>query len=80
MDFLSFNPSLLEEQAAQIIESGTYVSTTAFEGIDIMLYRFNNEFVEIWYNTQNKRLLKVENLSDKAINPFLKHLSGYCLN
>jgi len=80
MDSLSFNPFTLDERASVIIEDGTYVSTASFNDVEILLYRYDNEFVEIWYSLYSKRLLRVDNLSEKKINPFLKHLSGFNLN
>lgn len=80
MDSLSFNPFTLDERASVIIEDGTYVSTCNFSDLEILLYRYENEFVEIWYSISSKKLLRVDNLSEKLINPFLKHLSGFNLN
>lgn len=80
MDSLSFNPFTLDERASVIIEDGTYVSTASFSDVEILLYRYHNEFVEIWYCIVSKRLLRLDNLTEKKINPFLKHLTGFNLN
>jgi hypothetical protein len=80
MDSLSFNPFTLDERASVVIEDGTYVSTAYFSDVEILLYRYHNEFVEIWYSVGSKRLLRLDNLTEKKINPFLKHLTGFNLN
>lgn len=76
----SFEHLTINEKAGVVLEEGTYISTAEFAGVDIMLYRHADEFVEIWYNHLSKKIEKVEPLGNRTINPLLKHLSGFNLN
>lgn len=63
-----------EEQARLIFDNGVFVSKVLFFQLSISLFRINDEFVEIWYNTLTGTIRKIEPLQHKAISPFIKHL------
>lgn len=71
---ITFNNLALEEQARQIFLRGHYVNKISFFQLSISLFRINDEFVEIWYNTLTGTIRKIEPLQNRAINPFIKHL------
>lgn len=80
MNSIAFSNLELEEQAKLIFLKGFYVKKILFFQLSISLFRINDEFVEIWYNTQSGTIRKIELLQNKEINPFVKHLFVACSN
>lgn len=80
MNPIEFQDLQLEEQAQIIFHKGHFISKTIFFQLSISLYRINEEFVEIWYNTQSGTIRKVEPLKEWTINPFIKFLYKTSLN
>lgn len=77
---IGFDDLQLDEKARLIISKGSYVSKTMFFQLGISLYRINDKFIEIWYNTQSGTVRKVDYLNDKEINPYIKHMYVPSLN
>ncbi|MGK7396503.1 MAG: hypothetical protein ACNS62_18130 [Candidatus Cyclobacteriaceae bacterium M3_2C_046] len=77
---LKNNHISLEEKAIKIMEAGALVSSEEFFQLNIKLYRVEDEFLEVWYNTFLKKVTRVENLDQKKINPYLKYLAISNLN
>ena len=74
MNPIQFKDLQLEEQARMIFLKGTFISKIMFFQLGISMYRLNEEFVEIWYNTRTGTIRKIETLKHKKISPFIKHL------
>lgn len=70
----------IDEKAVLIRNNGSIISQCDYRGLNITLYRVDNEFLEIWYLIKMKKVLKIESLKDKAINPYLKYLNLSHLN
>ena len=70
----------IDEIAMLVIQKGSFVSSSEYHNLCISLYRIDNEFVEIWHNTLEDNVNKVEVLKNKMINPFLKYLKICCNN
>lgn len=80
MNPIAFKDLQLEEQARMIFLEGVFVSKIMFFQLSISMYRVNNEFVEIWYNTKSRTIRKIEPLKYNKISPFIKHLHKYSAN
>lgn len=80
MNPIEYQDLQLEEQASLIFLKGNFISKISFFQLSILLYRVNEEFVEIWYNTISGTVRKVEPLKGKSISPFIKHLYKTHLN
>jgi len=77
---VEFESLTLNEKAKVIIKDGVFLSKSKYKELEITLYRINDFFIEIWYEPTLERVFKIDNLSDKKVNPFLKHLSLASLN
>ena len=75
-----FDSLTIDEKAKLILNKGVYVSRSEFFQLEISLYRMDDEFVELWYESLSGRIYKIDYIKDKSINPYLKHLSANNLN
>ena len=75
-----FDNLTIDEKAKVILSRGAYVSKSEFFQLEISLYRIDDVFVELWYEPIIARILRIEYLKDKKINPYLKHLGAKNLN
>ena len=75
-----FETLSIDEKARMVFEKGMFVSKSEYHQLDISLYRLGSEFVELWYNPVVDRITRIEELKNKAINPYLKHLDNISLN
>lgn len=80
MKITDFDNLTIDEKARLILSKGVYVSKSEFFQLEISLYRIEDEFVEIWYEPISGRVLQIDYLKNKAVNPYLKHLSANNLN
>lgn len=80
MSPIEFDDLKLDEKARIIFSKGSFVSKVMFFQLGISLYRINDKFVEIWYNTPTGTVRKVDYLNDKEISPYIKHLHMPSLN
>jgi hypothetical protein len=70
----------ISEQAQLILDSGIYVSKSEYKDLEISLYRVEQEFVEIWYDSLLEKVIKIEAVTGNVINPYLKHLAVVYMN
>lgn len=75
-----FDNLSIDEKAKVILGKGVYVSKTEFFQLEISLYRMEDEFVELWYESITGRIFRIDYLKSKKINPYLKHLGLNNLN
>ena len=75
-----FDNLTIDEKAKLILNRGVYVSRSEFFQLEISLYRMDDEFVELWYESLSGRIFKIDYIKEKSINPYLKHLSANNLN
>jgi hypothetical protein len=80
MKITDFDSLTIDEKARLILSQGIYVSKSEFTKLEISLYRIEDEFVEIWYEPVSGKVLQIDYLKNKAINPYLKHLTAGNLN
>lgn len=69
-----------DEKAMLVMQKGSLISSSEYAKLQIDLYRVDEEFVEIWYNTFLESVSKIEILKNKSINPFLKYLKISSVN
>jgi len=79
MKDLRSNQLTLDEKAVLIKNTGLEVSSCSYANLNITLYRIQDEFIEIWRDFAS-RIIKIESLRDKAVNPYLKYLNLANLN
>ena len=65
----------LQQKAKFVIDEGIYLSKSSYKYLEINLYKVDGEFVEVWYSTKLSRIIKVDFLVKKDINPYLKHIA-----
>lgn len=70
----------VEDQARLIFRKGVFINKTLFFQLSISLFRINDEFIEIWYNTLTGTIRKIEPLQHKSISPYIKHLFSMSIN
>ena len=70
----------IDELAILIMKKGSLISSGDYHDLNISLYRVESEFVEIWLDTMENKVTRVEVLKNKMINPFLKYLKICCNN
>lgn len=63
-----------------ILSLGTFISVSRYENTHISIYRMDSEFYEVWTHPVTGEIFCTEPLENKAINPYLKHLSATSLN
>lgn len=71
----TFNFLGIDAKARVILEHGVYVTSSEFYQIEITLYKIDDEFVEIWYDTKREEITRIDRLNTQSINPFLKHFA-----
>ncbi|AHM60501.1 hypothetical protein D770_11220 [Flammeovirgaceae bacterium 311] len=77
---IDFDKLSLDEKAKLILSKGVYVSKSEFFQLEISLYRIENDFVELWYEPITGRVMRIDYLKGKKVNPYLKHLCASNLN
>lgn len=75
-----FDNLTIDEKAKLILNRGVYVSRSEFFQLEISLYRMDDEFVELWYESLSGRIFRIDYIKNKSINPYLKHLGAGNLN
>lgn len=77
---IDFDKLSLDEKARLILSKGVYVSKSEYFQLEISLYRIDNDFVELWYEPITGKVMRIDYLKDKEVNPYLKHLCASNLN
>jgi hypothetical protein len=78
--FLPFEQLSLAERAEYVLTEGSFVSKSYFYQLEISLYRINEQFIELWYDTFHNKTFAIEPMEGRSINPFLKHIPSAMLN
>lgn len=73
------NRLTLDEKAMLIKSTGLEISSCSYANISVTLYRIKDEFVEIWRDI-TLRIVRIESLKEKTVNPYLKYLNLANLN
>lgn len=80
MKSAEFDSLTIDEKVKVVLNRGVYVSKSEFFQLEISLYRVDNEFVELWYESLTGKVFRIDYLKNKSINPYLKHLASNNLN
>lgn len=75
-----FNLLSESEKARIILSKGVYISKSEFFHLEISLYRVGADFLELWYAPASRQIVKIDQLKNKKVNPYLKHLCSGNLN
>ncbi|HAA15265.1 MAG TPA: hypothetical protein DCE41_27635 [Cytophagales bacterium] len=70
----------LSIEARNILEHGVFVTKSEFYQVEVSLYKMDQEFVEVWYDTKREAITQIGYLKGHPINPFIKHISPVSLN
>lgn len=74
------NRLTMDEKAVLIMANGREISQCIYSDIRITLYRLKEDFIEVWQDMRSIKVMKVENVKNKSINPYLKYLDFCNLN
>jgi hypothetical protein len=80
MNSLGSNQLTMDEKAVLIKSNGLEISCCIYSNISVTLYRIKEDFIEIWQDLKSIKVVKIEDLKDKNINPYLKYLDIASLN
>lgn len=80
MNYLGSNQLTMDEKAVFIKSNGLEISKCMYSNISVTLYRLKEDFIEIWLDVKSIKVVKIEAVKNKSINPYLKYLDLTNLN
>lgn len=70
----------MEEYAQEVIQYGSFKAKVTVKEEEISLYHYNGKHIEIRFNYLLNKIVSIETINDKLINPYVKYLTLLSLN
>lgn len=64
----------MEEYAQTVSNFGVLKGRIEIGNIEMSLYHYNGMRIEIFFNIMENKITKIEQVENKAINPYIKYL------
>jgi len=71
MDKIQFNNLSLSDQACLLLDGGNLLATNSYYHYNVLLYSYHNQFMELVYDNQAKRVLLVRVVNDDILQKYL---------
>lgn len=71
MDRVSFNRLSVNDQACLLLDEGDLLATNCYYHYNILLYNYNNQFMELVYDNRAKQVLLVRVVNDNILQKYL---------
>lgn len=71
MDNIQFNNLSVSDQACLLLDGGDLLATNSYYHYNVMLYNYQNQFMELVYDNQAKQVLMVRVVNDNILQKYL---------
>ncbi len=71
MDKVRFNRLSVNDQACLLLDEGDLLATNCFYHYNILLYNYDNQFMELVYDNRVKQVLLVRVVNDNVLQKYL---------
>jgi hypothetical protein len=74
MDKIKFNSLSVSDQACMLLDSGILVATNSYYHYNVLLYSYQNQFMELVYDNSAKQVLMVRSVNDNILQRYLDNI------
>jgi hypothetical protein len=74
MDKIQFNNLSVSDQACLLLDGGDLLATNSYYHYNVLLYSFQNQFMELVYDNHAKQVLLVRVVTDNILQKYLDNI------
>ena len=74
MDKIQFNNLSVSDQACLLLDSGDLLATNCYYHYNVLLYNYENQFMELVYDNRAKQVLLVRVVNDNILQKYLDNI------
>ncbi|MGC1243733.1 MAG: hypothetical protein WA874_19215 [Chryseosolibacter sp.] len=74
MDKLQFNNLSVSDQACLLLDGGDLLATNSYYHYNVLLYSYQNQFMELVYDNHAKQVLLVRVVNDNILQKYLDNI------
>lgn len=74
MDKIKFNNLSVSDQACLLLDGGDLLATNSYYHYNVLLYNYQNQFMELVYDNHAKQVLLVRVVNDSILQRYLDNI------
>ena len=74
MDRIQFNNLSVSDQACLLLDGGDLLATNTYYHYNVLLYNYQNQFMELVYDNHAKQVLLVRVVNDNILQRYLDNI------
>jgi hypothetical protein len=74
MDKIQFNNLSVSDQACLLLDGGDLLATNCYYHYNVLLYNYDNQFMELVYDNRAKQVLLVRVVNDNIMQKYLDNI------
>ena len=74
MDKIKFNNLSVSDQACLLLDGGDLLATNSYYHYNVLLYNYQNQFMELVYDNHAKQVLLVRVVNDGILQRYLDNI------
>jgi|GEM_PF-6272925 hypothetical protein len=74
MDRFHFNNLSVTDQACLLLDGGDLLATNSFHHYNVLLYNYENQFMELVYDNRAKQVLLVRVVNEHILEKYLANI------
>jgi hypothetical protein len=74
MDKIQFNNLSVSDQACLLLDAGDLLATNCYYHYNVLLYNYENHFMELVYDKRAKQVLLVRAVNDNILEKYLDNI------
>mgnify|MGYP006210921107 FL=1 len=74
MDKIKFNDLSVSDQACLLLDGGDLLATNSYYHYNVLLYNYQNQFMELVYDNHAKQVLLVRVVNDSILQRYLDNI------
>jgi hypothetical protein len=74
MDKIHFNNLPVSDQACLLLDGGDLLATNCYYHYNVLLYNYENQFMELVYDNRVKQVLLVRVVNDNILQKYLDNI------
>ena len=74
MDKIKFNNLSVSDQACLLLDGGDLLATNSYYHYNVLLYNYQNQFMELVYDNHAKQVLLVRVVTDGILQRYLDNI------
>jgi hypothetical protein len=74
MDKIQFNNLSVSDQACLLLDAGDLLATNSYYHYNVLLYHYQNQFMELVYDNHAKHVLLVRVVNDNILQKYLDNI------